>query len=68
MGEVFTRRLRELDDEAKKSLAKALKTLSDPVLVRSAFDLPAEQRAAIQNALNETFSAESGSSSRPRRT
>jgi len=26
--------------------------------VRSAFDLPPEQRAAIQNALNETFSAE----------
>jgi F-type H+-transporting ATPase subunit b len=26
--------------------------------VRSAFDLPAQQRAAIQNALNETFSAE----------
>ncbi len=26
--------------------------------MRSAFDLPAEQRAAIQNALNETCSAE----------
>ena len=26
--------------------------------MRSAFDLPAAQRAAIQNALNETFSAE----------
>ncbi len=26
-------------------------------MVRSAFDLPAEQRATIQNALNETFSA-----------
>jgi F-type H+-transporting ATPase subunit b len=26
--------------------------------VRSTFELPAEQRAAIQNALNETFSAE----------
>jgi hypothetical protein len=26
--------------------------------VRSAFDLPPEQRAAIQNAINETFSAE----------
>jgi F-type H+-transporting ATPase subunit b len=26
--------------------------------VRSTFDIPAEQRAAIQNALNETFSAE----------
>jgi F-type H+-transporting ATPase subunit b len=25
--------------------------------VRSAFELPANQRAAIQNALNETFSA-----------
>ena len=26
--------------------------------MRSAFDLPAEQRAAIQKALNETFSAD----------
>jgi len=26
--------------------------------VRSAFDLPEEQRAAIQNSLNKTFSAE----------
>lgn len=58
LGEVFTRRLRELDGDAKAGLAEALKTASDPALVRSAFDLPAEQRAAIQNALNETFSAE----------
>jgi F-type H+-transporting ATPase subunit b len=58
LGEVFTRRLRELDGEAKAKLAAALKTASDPALVRSAFDLPAEQRAAIQNALNETLSAE----------
>ncbi len=58
LGEVFTRRLREMDDQAKAGLAEALKTASDPALVRSAFDLPAEQRAAIQNALNETFSAE----------
>ena len=58
MGEVFTRRLRELDGEAKEGFAKALKTASEPALVRSAFDLPAEQRAAIQNALNETFSAD----------
>ena len=28
------------------------------MLVRSAFELPTEQRAAIQQALNETFSAE----------
>ena len=58
MSEVLTRRLRELDDDAKEGLAKALKTSSDPVIVRSPFELPSEQRAAIQHALNQTFSAE----------
>jgi F-type H+-transporting ATPase subunit b len=58
LGEVFTRRLREMNGKLKQGLAEALKTASDPAVVRSAFDLPAEQRAAIQNALNETFSAE----------
>jgi F-type H+-transporting ATPase subunit b len=58
LGEVFTRRLRELDGKAKESLALALKTATDPALVRSTFDLPAEQRAAVQNALNETFAAD----------
>jgi F-type H+-transporting ATPase subunit b len=58
MGEVFTRRLRELDDKSKSVLGEALKKNSEPALVRSTFDLPPAQRAAIQNALNETFSAE----------
>ena len=58
LGEVFTRRLRELDGKAKEDLAGALKTASEPALVRSAFDLPEEQRAAIQNAFNETFAAD----------
>lgn len=58
LGEVFTRRLRELDGEDKTKLAGALKDATDPALVRSASDLPAEQRSAIQNALNETFAAE----------
>jgi F-type H+-transporting ATPase subunit b len=58
LGEVFTRRLREMDGEAKEGLGAALKTASDPAIVRSTFDVPAEQRAAIQNALNETFSAD----------
>ncbi|MEP7244528.1 MAG: F0F1 ATP synthase subunit B [Gammaproteobacteria bacterium] len=58
MGEVFTRRLREMDGEAKAQLAGALKSASGPALVRSAFELPAVQRAAIQNALNETFAAD----------
>jgi len=57
VGEVFTRRLRELPAPAKELLGAALKTSSGPAIVRSAFDLPADQRAAIQNALNETFHA-----------
>ncbi|MBU1397090.1 MAG: F0F1 ATP synthase subunit delta [Gammaproteobacteria bacterium] len=61
MGKVFIHRLRALDAPAKAGLAVALQSAqsaSDPARVRSAFDLPEEQRAAIQNALNETFSAE----------
>jgi F-type H+-transporting ATPase subunit b len=58
LGEVFTRRLKQLDGPAKEQLAQAIKTASDPVVVRSAFDLPADQQAVIKNALNETFSVE----------
>ncbi|MDH4097257.1 MAG: hypothetical protein OEU87_02985 [Nitrospira sp.] len=56
LGAVFIRRLQEMDGEAKAGLAKALKTAPNPALVRSAFDLPAEQRTVIQQSLNETFS------------
>ncbi|MGB9233633.1 MAG: F0F1 ATP synthase subunit delta [Terriglobales bacterium] len=58
VGEVFTRRLREMDGKSKGLLGAALKSSSEPAVVRSAFDLGSEQKAAIQNALNETFSAE----------
>ncbi|MDP3155808.1 MAG: F0F1 ATP synthase subunit delta [Archangium sp.] len=58
VGEVFTRRLRELKGEAKERLGASLKSQSSPAIVRSAFELPPEQRAAIQQALNETFSSE----------
>jgi F-type H+-transporting ATPase subunit b len=58
LGEVFTRRLRELADQAKSVLGEAIKKSSEPAVVRSTFDLPAGQRALIQNTLNETFSAE----------
>jgi F-type H+-transporting ATPase subunit b len=57
VGEVFTRRLRELDSKSKELLGAALRNPSHPTVVRSAFDLPPGQKAAIQNALNETFSA-----------
>jgi F-type H+-transporting ATPase subunit b len=58
MSEVFTRRLRALNGETKRGLAESLKAASEPALVRSAFELPTEQRAAIQKTLNETFSAD----------
>ncbi|BAN34536.1 H+-transporting two-sector ATPase, B/B' subunit [Sulfuricella denitrificans skB26] len=58
MADVFMRRLREMDSQAKEDFAAALGAASSPALVRSAFDLPEEQRAAIRNALNETFSAD----------
>lgn len=58
MGEVFIGRLREMDSLAKEDLGIALKTASAPALVRTAFDLPGEQRAEIQKALNEIFSSE----------
>jgi F-type H+-transporting ATPase subunit b len=58
LGEVFICRLREMESTAKTSLGEALKAAADPARVRSAFDLPTEQRAAIQRAINETFSAD----------
>lgn len=59
LGEVFTRRLRTMDEAPKASLGAALKTATGPAIVRSTFELPPAQRAAIQNALNETFSIDS---------
>lgn len=56
LSEVFTRRLQELSEPAKAKLAAALATA--PALVRSTFDLPQEQRATIQAALNAVFSAD----------
>jgi len=56
MVAVFTRHLREMDADAKQTLAAALKTATEPAIVRSAFDLPTKECEAIQNAINETFS------------
>jgi F-type H+-transporting ATPase subunit b len=39
-------------------MGAAIKASADPALIRSTFDQPADQKAAIQNAMNETFSAD----------
>jgi F-type H+-transporting ATPase subunit b len=58
MAGVFIRRLQQMDEQTKNGLGDSLRSVSEPALVRSAYDLPAAQRTAIQQTLNETFSAE----------
>ena len=58
LADVFTRRLREMDEPTKRSLIESLKTTSEPVLVRSAFELPEAQRTAIKKSIELAFSAE----------
>jgi F-type H+-transporting ATPase subunit b len=55
MSEVFVGRLRGLTGAPKDQLAAALKTSPSAALVRSAFDLPPAQRAAIERVVKETF-------------
>jgi F-type H+-transporting ATPase subunit b len=58
IGEVFTRRLHEMDDHSKETMQNALNTSSSSAIIRSTFELPVNQREAIQNALDETFLAD----------
>jgi len=58
MTDVFVTRLRGLDGDAKTGLAKALAGAQHPVLVRTAFALPAAKCSTIQSALNDTFAAD----------
>ncbi len=58
MCDVFTQHLRSLNDEVKKELVASIQTAKQSSRVRSAFELPPEQRSAIQTALNETMSAD----------
>ena len=59
IGEVFTRRLRELEAEGKsRSCGCAEDGDGAGGGAEAHFELPEEPRATIQNALNETFSAD----------
>ncbi|TAL88804.1 MAG: F0F1 ATP synthase subunit B [Rhodanobacter sp.] len=54
----FIRRLHRLEPAQKSRLDEALASATEPVLVRSAFELPTAQRAAIQQAVREVFASE----------
>ncbi len=56
--DVFIERLGAMDSEAHTLFAEALKATSEPVRVRSAFELPPAQRELIQAALNSRFETE----------
>jgi len=58
MSDMFTRRLRDLPDEAKRGLATALSASPAAAIVRSAYELSSEQRGAVRQALNECVSLE----------
>ena len=58
MCDVFIQHLRSLNGEVKKELVASIQTAKQSSLVRSAFELPPEQRSKLQTALNETMSAD----------
>ncbi|MCX6258058.1 MAG: F0F1 ATP synthase subunit B [Bacteroidia bacterium] len=49
----FVKRINELTKEEKKQFIQAFKSGSNPVLVRSAFELPAKQQIEIKNSVDE---------------
>ncbi|MDY0185852.1 MAG: hypothetical protein RBR43_08250 [Desulfuromonadaceae bacterium] len=58
MCAVFISRVHQLDNAAKSSLAEAITTASDPVALRTVFELEPEQREIVQKALNEIFATD----------
>jgi len=58
MVDVFAGRLRELDEAEKQRLTSALKASPNPVIIRTAFDLPPAQRASTEAAIKATLGAE----------
>ncbi|WP_440948537.1 F0F1 ATP synthase subunit B family protein [Methanosarcina sp. T3] len=55
MVDAFAQRLRKLEGEEKEQLVSALGTLSGPVLVRTAFDLPQAQRDLVEKTIKDTL-------------
>ncbi len=51
----FIKRLHTLNDDEKQQFITAFKSNANTILVRSAFDLPAAQQAAMNDAVNETL-------------
>lgn len=57
-AKIFIRRIDELTDDEKNQFIAAFKSGSNPVLVRSAFDLPVKQQNEIKSAVNVVLGIE----------
>jgi F-type H+-transporting ATPase subunit b len=57
VADVFIRRLATIPPAMKTTLGAALTNGAETAVIRSAFDLPHAQQAAIQDAFNLTFAA-----------
>jgi F-type H+-transporting ATPase subunit b len=55
---IFIKRLNDLKKEEKKQFVEAFKSVTSPILLQSAFDLPEKQKTEIKNAVNEILEAE----------
>lgn len=58
LASAFARRLRDLHEPARTNLCNAMRSAHDPALIRSAFDLPAAQHAALQETINVLCSSD----------
>lgn len=58
MAEVLEHRLGTMDADQKEMLVKAFAAANEPMIVRSAFELPTAQRATIQTAINNVLSSD----------
>jgi len=57
--DVFIRKLRAIDGKEREDMKAAFKQASPASVVRSAFDLPAAQRNAVEGAIKETLDMQS---------
>ncbi len=55
---IFVKRLNELKDEEKKKFIESFKSGAEPVLIRSAFELPEKQQTEIKKTVSEILETE----------
>ncbi len=59
MTEAFLRRLENLQDSERAAIAAAISS-GEPLIVRSAFELPSDQRSAIETSVKKNLSYDHG--------